>query len=119
MRIIKNFMENQKGKRPTASQIKSHLMKSENMDSISWISIKKILKNKLNYRYKRISTFEYNSVRPFNIRKYFLIRHPPRKTRRKLWIKYFSMNFLEVQSIINPTAGRRLDKKDIFANSLW
>ena len=29
------------------------------------------MKNKLNYSYKRISTFEYNSVRPFNIRKYF------------------------------------------------
>ena len=35
VRIIKNFMENQKNRRPTVSQIKSHLMKSESVNSIS------------------------------------------------------------------------------------
>ena len=41
------------------------------MNPISSTSIKRILKEKLNYSFKRISTLEHNSVRPFNIRKFF------------------------------------------------
>ena len=64
-------MNNQKDKRPTVKEIRNHLISKENMDSISSTSIKRILKEKLNYSFKRISTLEHNSARPFNIRKFF------------------------------------------------
>ena len=41
------------------------------MDPISSTSIKRMLKEMLNYSFKRISTLEHNSVRLFNIKKKF------------------------------------------------
>ena len=41
------------------------------MNLINSTSIKRILKDKLNYSFKRIFTLEHYSVRPFNIRKFF------------------------------------------------
>ena len=41
------------------------------MSPISASSIKRILKKKLGYSFKRISTLEHNSIKPFNIWKFF------------------------------------------------
>ena len=70
-KIIEDYMNNQNDKRPTVKEIRNHLISKENMDPISTTSIKRILKEKLNYSFKRISTLEHNSARPFNIRKFF------------------------------------------------
>ena len=64
-------MESQQGNRPTVKQIRNHLVKSENMDSIGDTSIKMIFKKKLWYSFKRMSTIEHNSIKPINVRKFF------------------------------------------------
>ena len=64
-------MESQQGNRPTVKQIRNHLVKYENMDSIGDTSIKRILKQKLWYSLKRVSTIEHNSIKPINVRKFF------------------------------------------------
>ena len=69
--IVEGFTNNQKGKRPTVKDIRNHLIHNENMSPISASSIKRILKKKLGYSFKRISTLEHNSIKPFNIRKFF------------------------------------------------
>ena len=64
-------MNNQKDKRPTEKEIRKNIISKENMDSISSTSIKRMLKEMLNYNFKRIRALEHNSVRLFNIKKTF------------------------------------------------
>ena len=64
-------MESQQGNRPTVKHINNHLVKSENIGSIGDTSIKRILKQKLRYSFKRMSTIEHNSIKPINVRKFF------------------------------------------------
>ena len=68
-KIIEDYMNNQKDKRQTEKEIRKNIISKENMDSISSTSIKRMLKEKLNYSFKRISTLEHNSFRLFNIKK--------------------------------------------------
>ena len=69
--IVEGFMNNQKGKRSTQTDIRNHLIHNENIRPISASLIKRILKKKLGYSFKRISTLEHNYIKPFNIRKFF------------------------------------------------
>ena len=60
--IVEGFMDIQKGKMLKEKDIRNHLIHNENMSRISASSIKRVLKKKLGYRFKRISTLEYNSL---------------------------------------------------------
>ena len=61
-KIIEDYLNNQIDKRPTEKEIRKNIISKESMDPIISTSIKTMLKEKLNYNFKRIRTLEHNSV---------------------------------------------------------
>ena len=69
--MIEQYMENSNGRRPIVKEIRNHLLIEENMNPISGSTIIRILKKKLNYRFKKLSTVEGKTTQAQNIRKFY------------------------------------------------
>ena len=60
-----------KGGRTIVKEIRNHLINEERMDPISDTRIIRILKKKLNYKFKALSTVEKKATQAQNIRKFY------------------------------------------------
>ena len=60
-----------KGRRTIVKEIRNQLINEERMDPISDTSIIRILKKKLNYKFKALSTVEKKTTQAQNIRKFY------------------------------------------------
>lgn len=64
-------MSENMGKRPVVSSIQSYIVNAQNMTPISRSSTMRILKQKLGYRFKKLSKIERRSTQTSSQRKFF------------------------------------------------
>ena len=69
--MINEFMQENIGQRPVVADIQSHIKGALNMTPISRSSTMRILKQRLGYRFKKLSKMERGSTLPMNQRKFF------------------------------------------------